>query len=94
MIARYPARELLSPRAVPPAGPPLAPELIGIPALLLSGAYDLPSRLAAARDLSARLPLAEHVILPDAGHLINLDQPALYSRLCRDFLKRHPPAAQ
>jgi 3-oxoadipate enol-lactonase len=92
MIARYPARELLSPLDAAAAGPPIALESIRVPTLILSGAYDLPSRLASARDLSARLPNAEHVILPEAGHLINLDQPALYSRLCRDFLQRHTPA--
>ncbi len=57
---------------------------------LLNGAYDLPSRLQSAHKLCTQLPGAEHVILPDAGHLINLDQPALYSKLCRVFLLRHP----
>jgi pimeloyl-[acyl-carrier protein] methyl ester esterase len=88
MIARYPGRELLQAGANgTPA--PLALDRIRAPALVLSGAYDLPSRLQSARNLCAQLPTAEHVILPDAGHLINLDQPALYSRLCRTFLARH-----
>jgi 3-oxoadipate enol-lactonase len=94
MIARYPARELQSPLPAPIAGSAIALESIRVPALVLSGAYDLPSRLTAARDLSARLPIAEHMVLPEAGHLINLDQPALYSRLCRDFLRQNTPAAQ
>lgn len=89
MIARYPGRELLDPGAAGTAAAPLALHLIRAPTLVLSGAYDLPSRLQSARDLCARLPGAEHVILPDAGHLINLDQPALYSKLCGAFLARH-----
>lgn len=92
MIARYPGRELLHPPAAAAVGPALLLESIRTPALILSGAYDLPSRLQSARELSARLPAAEHVVLPEAGHLINLDQPALYSRLCRAFLTGHTPA--
>jgi 3-oxoadipate enol-lactonase/4-carboxymuconolactone decarboxylase len=89
MIARYPGRELLNPGAVGTAAAPLSLNLIRAPTLVLSGAYDLPSRLQSAQSLCAQLAAAERVILPDAGHLINLDQPALYSKLCRAFLKRH-----
>jgi pimeloyl-ACP methyl ester carboxylesterase len=89
MIARYPGRELLDPAAGGTAAAPLAQHLIRTPTLVLNGAYDLPSRLQSAQNLCAQLPAAEHVILPDAGHLINLDQPALYSKLCRTFLARH-----
>jgi 3-oxoadipate enol-lactonase len=94
MIARYPGRELLVPAAPGPAAPPIALGSIRAPALVLSGAYDLPSRLQSARELCAQLPAAEHAILPEAGHLINLDQPALYSRLCRAFLQRHASIGQ
>jgi pimeloyl-ACP methyl ester carboxylesterase len=89
MIARYPGRELLDPAAAGTAAAPLSLNLIRAPTLVLSGAYDLPSRLQSARNLCAQLPVAEHVVIPDAGHLINLDQPALYSKLCRVFLMRH-----
>jgi 3-oxoadipate enol-lactonase len=89
MIERYPGRELLGAAAPLPAAPPIALESIRAPALILSGAYDLPSRMQSALELCAKLPAAEHAILPEAGHLINLDQPALYGRLCRAFLQRH-----
>ena len=89
MIARYPGRELLDPATAGTATAPWSLPVIRAPTLVLSGAYDLPSRLQSARNLCAQLPAAEHVILPDAGHLINLDQPALYSKLCRAFLMRH-----
>jgi pimeloyl-ACP methyl ester carboxylesterase len=94
MITRYPGRDLLEPAAAAPAGPPIALDSIRAPALILSGAYDLPSRLQSALELRAKLPGAEHVILPEAGHLINLDQPALYSKLCRAFLQRHASIGQ
>jgi 3-oxoadipate enol-lactonase len=89
MIARYPGRELLNPAAAGTAAAPLSVNLIRTPTLVLSGACDLPSRLQSARNLCAALPAAEHMVLPDAGHLINLDRPALYSKLCRAFLLRH-----
>jgi 3-oxoadipate enol-lactonase len=88
MIARYPGRELLDAGAAGIAAP-LSLNLIRAPTLVLNGAYELPSRLQSARNLCAQLPGADQVVLPDAGHLINLDQPALYSKLCRAFLMRH-----
>jgi pimeloyl-ACP methyl ester carboxylesterase len=94
MIERYPGRELLGPAAPVAAAPPIALESIRAPALVLSGAYDLPSRMQSALELCAKLPAAEHKILPEAGHLINLDQPALYSRVCRTFLQRHTFSGQ
>jgi 3-oxoadipate enol-lactonase len=87
MIARYPGRELLAPAAAAAAA--LSLNLIRVPTLVLSGAYDLPSRVQSAQYLCCQLPAAEHVVLPEAGHLINLDQPALYSKLCRTFLMQH-----
>jgi 3-oxoadipate enol-lactonase len=89
MIARYPGRELLHPRAAVGPAAPLQLQRVRAPTLVLSGAYDLPSRTQSARLLCTQLPAAEHVIIPDAGHLINLDQPALYNRLCRAFLTRY-----
>jgi len=89
MIARYPGRELLNPHAAVGAAAPVQLQRVRAPTLVLSGAYDLPSRTQSARLLCSELPLAEHVIIPDAGHLINLDQPALYNRLCRAFLTRY-----
>ena len=70
--------------------PPLAP--IRTPTLILVGAHDAPSRLRAAELLAARLPVARCVVIDDAGHLPNLDKPARYSELCREFLLRHTPA--
>jgi 3-oxoadipate enol-lactonase len=95
MIARYPgldlaARDDFAGRDGADAGAaPLPLHAVTAPTLILSGAHDLPSRLHTARRLCARLPAAEHEEVADAGHLINLDRPALYSELCRSFLSRH-----
>src|SRR2546429_74906 len=94
MIDRYPARDLLQ-AAVnqePSAGADPF-ETFRVPALLINGACDLPRRLEAAARLGRRLPAAEHALVPDAGHLPNLDNPGHYEALCRAFLTRHATVA-
>ncbi len=95
MLARYPGQDLAasddfaSSDGADAGAAPLLLHAMTIPTLILSGAHDLPSRLQTARRLCARLPAAEHEVVADAGHLINLDRPAVYSELCRSFLSRH-----
>ena len=93
MIERYPGHDLACPAAPDaPADAPPRLESIVAPTLILLGQYDLPSRAHSARFLCARLGSAERTVIADAGHLPNLDQPALYSDLCRAFLARHVTA--
>ena len=92
MIERFPGHELLGAPAVAPA-PALHLETINVPVLILLGEHDSPSRAQAADFLCARLPHAQRVVIGDAGHLPNLDQPARYSDLCRAFLARHAAGA-
>jgi pimeloyl-ACP methyl ester carboxylesterase len=92
MIARYPGNDLRHPASateVRCCG--LRLESLPVPALILSGEYDLPGRRQAAKQLAARLPDAELAVLPGAGHLPNLDTPDTYSKLCRGFITRHSP---
>ena len=58
---------------------------ITIPALVLVGAQDK-DYLAAAGYMAARLPLAAHATIPDAGHVCNVDQPDLFSQHVLAFL--------
>jgi 3-oxoadipate enol-lactonase len=90
MIGRYSGNDLNP--ALPQAEVPArhaALESLQIPALVLTGELDLPSRRQAARELAARLPEAELAVIAGAGHLPNLDRADSYSMLCRDFLTRH-----
>jgi 3-oxoadipate enol-lactonase len=89
MIARYPGHDLVGPEPASASVEPMRLPALRAPTLVLSGAQDLASRLQGAKLLSAQLPAAEHAVIHDAGHLINLDQPAVYSELCRSFLTRH-----
>ena len=49
--------------------------LDGIEALVLSGAKDLLTPLEHSEEIVRRLPGAEHVVIPDAGHLVMLERP-------------------
>jgi len=94
MIDRYPARDLLQEAVNQEPGAGTDPFVtFRVPALLINGACDLPRRLEAAARLRRRLPAAEHALVPDAGHLPNLDNPGHYEALCRAFLTRHATVA-
>ena len=64
---------------------------ISVPTLLVWGERDVRSPLAVARHFERMIPDAELVVLPDAGHLSNLEQPALFNDALRAFCRRHPP---
>lgn len=56
------------------------------PALVVIGEEDAPY-LRASEVLEARLSAARRVILPGAGHIVNLDVEAEFNRLVADFLR-------
>ena len=61
--------------------------------LIINGARDTEARRNAGRALHDALPSADHVIIPQAAHLPNLDAPQAYNQLMSDFARRHLPAA-
>ena len=63
------------------------------PALIVNGARDTEARRRAGLALRAALPAAEHVFIPQAGHLPNLDAPLAYNQIMSEFARRHLPAA-
>lgn len=97
ILRRYPGNDLLDAAMAPAgAGTALAAvdlATIAVPALVISGELDLAARLQAAQLLATRLPHAERALIPDAGHLPNLDNPVAYHNLVRSFLHRHASAA-
>jgi pimeloyl-ACP methyl ester carboxylesterase len=60
---------------------------IAVPALLLVGANDKPF-LAATDYMAAKIPHAIKVIIPDAGHAPNIEQPAAFNAAVASFLDR------
>jgi pimeloyl-ACP methyl ester carboxylesterase len=91
MVQRYSGRDLIAPVCDPGVAERLPLASVRAPTLLLNGEFDLPSRLASSIYLTERLPRAERICIAGAGHLPNLDEPDVYSELCRSFLTRHLP---
>ena len=59
---------------------------IDVPSLVLVGANDT-GFLAAAEYMSRKIPDCRKVVIPDAGHAANMDQPELFNSAVLDFLE-------
>lgn len=60
---------------------------IKVPTLIVTGEKDSVVPPAAKAELANQLPNAQHVIIPDAGHAIIVEQPEAYNRVLLDFLQ-------
>ena len=69
--------------------PSVIDALAGIeaPALVLVGEDDAPYRRA-GEVMSAKLRDARHVVVPGAGHIVNIEQPEAFEREVLGFLSR------
>ncbi len=67
---------------------------IKVPSLIVVGADDTPF-LAASDYMAAKIPGAQKVVIPAAGHAVNIDQPKAFVDAVSAFLKNLPeePAA-
>ena len=65
---------------------------IKVPALVVVGAEDTPF-LAASDYMAAKIPGAEKVVIPAAGHAVNIDQPQAFIDAVLPFLDRVPQDA-
>lgn len=59
---------------------------LAMPALIVIGENDLPYLKLAADYLVDKLPAASKLLIPDAGHLPNLEHPELFQTAAREFL--------
>jgi len=64
-------------------------ENVRVPTLVLAGTEDKPF-LAATDYMAAKIPGAEKVLIPGAGHAANLHQPAAFNRAVEAFLSKLP----
>ena len=62
---------------------------IAVPTLVLVGAKDEPF-LGASEYMAAKIPGARKVMIPDAGHASNIDQPAAFNAAVAEFLAGLP----
>lgn len=66
---------------------------IKVPVLCIAGEHDRNAAPLVMEKMAARIPGAEYVCLPGAGHLANMEQPAAFNAVVLDFLRRHFPPA-
>jgi pimeloyl-ACP methyl ester carboxylesterase len=62
---------------------------IAVPTLLVAGAGDEPF-LAGMAYMERKIPGARYEVVPEAGHAVNLDQPARVNALLAEFLDGLP----
>jgi pimeloyl-ACP methyl ester carboxylesterase len=60
-----------------------------VPTLMMVGAYDWPEMVAMSKILADYIRDAEQVVIPNAAHITNLEQPQAFNRTVLDFLTRH-----
>lgn len=63
---------------------------IECPALVLVGELDK-AYLKAGEVMAAKLPNAEHVVIPDAGHIVNIEQETRFNEALVAYLGTLPP---
>lgn len=59
---------------------------VAVPTIVIAGAEDTPF-LAATDYMAAKIPGARKVVVPAAGHAVNLDQPEAFNRAVEEFLE-------
>ena len=79
---------LVGTKLVLPSEIPVSQRLsqIRVPTLVLSGERDHPDARANYDRAAKTIPHAQRAVVPDAAHLVNVDQPAEYNRIVLDFL--------
>ena len=60
---------------------------INVPSLLIYGDQDVRAPLPVAEQLHAAIPQSMLKVLPGAGHLCNIECPALFNQILGDFLR-------
>jgi pimeloyl-ACP methyl ester carboxylesterase len=61
-------------------------ESVTVPTLIIVGANDTPF-LAGTDYMASKIPNAKKVVIPDAGHAANIDQPAAFNEAVLSFLE-------
>lgn len=70
-----------------PDSTPTLPE-IDLPTLILHGADDQILPVLEAEAMHELIPDSQLVVLPDSGHLLNMEQPKLFSEAVQEFLNK------
>jgi pimeloyl-ACP methyl ester carboxylesterase len=60
-----------------------------VPALVICGAADLATPPSVARMIAAKIPNAELVVAPEAGHSVYWEEPEVFNRAVLAFIAKH-----
>jgi 3-oxoadipate enol-lactonase len=66
---------------------------VTVPTLCIAGAHDRTAAPSVMQRMASKIPGARYAEMPDAGHLLNFEQPDAFNRLVGDFLADHIPQA-
>jgi pimeloyl-ACP methyl ester carboxylesterase len=64
---------------------------IAVPTLLIWGELDARSPLSVARQFERAIADTKLVVIPECGHVSNLEQPAQFNAAVREFCRAHAP---
>ena len=64
---------------------------IAVATLLIWGELDARSPLSVAHQFEQAIPDTTLVVIPDCGHVSNLERPEQFNNAVRDFCRAHPP---
>ena len=62
---------------------------IAVPTLIVCGEYDRLTPLEVSAEMHRKIPGSEYVVIEDAGHLTNIENPSRFNEVVMDFLLRH-----
>jgi 3-oxoadipate enol-lactonase len=94
MVAGYPGQHWIGHDPHERTRRPIdALEQLAMPVLVMAGEQDVPGFREMSAVLARRIPSARYHVVADAGHMINLEQPAAVNRMLDRFLEQLPGAA-
>jgi 3-oxoadipate enol-lactonase len=95
MVSGYPGQHWTGHDPHEPDERPLIDALadLTMPALVLVGELDVPGFREMSAVLARRIPGARYQVVPGAGHMVNMEQPAAVHELLDGFLAELPSAA-
>jgi pimeloyl-ACP methyl ester carboxylesterase len=82
---------LINPLFALPIFPPAAQRIseVQAPTLLVRGDQDVPTITKIVDLLAEGIPNAQKVVIPGAGHVVNMEKPEDFNRAVLDFLRHH-----
>jgi 3-oxoadipate enol-lactonase len=95
MVSGYPGQHWIGHDPHEPDERPVIDALadLTMPALVLVGELDVPGFREMSAVLARRIPGARYQVVPGAGHMVNMEQPAAVHELLDAFLAELPPSA-